>query len=89
MVGLVGGGDSGIADFSGGVHGVERIEKAPARFGVGAFWVQVFGTWFMGVSATHNSCTETVPSIYLPEVKFCLEHNYVSLRGAVLIHCLD
>lgn len=35
------------------------IEKAPARFGAGVFWVQAFGTWFMGVSATHNSCTKT------------------------------
>lgn len=33
------------ADFGGGgFHGVERIEKAPSRFGEGAFSIQAFGT---------------------------------------------
>ena len=54
--------DSGIADFGGGIHGVERIEKAPTRFCAGVFPVQVFGTWFMGVSVVQYSRTETEPS---------------------------
>ena len=56
---MVCGGDSGVSDF-GGVHGVERIEKAPPQKRGGAFSVQVFGTWFMGVSMVHYSRTENV-----------------------------
>lgn len=57
--GLVDSGDSGVPDFCCVAHGVERIEKAPSRFGGGAFSVQVFGMWFVGVSGAHYSCTET------------------------------
>lgn len=56
---MVCGGDSGVSDFCYVAHGVERTEKAPAYFCAGAFSVQVFGMWFMGVSGAHYSCTET------------------------------